>query len=122
MPVYTSAMIAAFESCNGMVVPDRLAAFLQSRGSGVYGAVEIHDLGVIFDRYAEFFDDPAQIFSRYLPFGCNNDTQGLWVLDLSRERAKFAKIWHETVPDDWTDETWRDLADTRDPELEAIGI
>ncbi len=32
-----------------------------------------------------------------------------WVVDSNRELA--ASIWHETLPDDWPDESWLDYAD-----------
>ena len=54
--------------------------------------------------YEPFFDDPAQIFAPYFPFGCNDYDQELWVIDADKERA--ATIYHETVPDDWPAEDW----------------
>lgn len=58
----------------------------------------------VWELYELFFDDPAQMFTLYSPFGCNNVKQEVWVIDGPRELA--ASIWHETVPDDWPEERW----------------
>jgi hypothetical protein len=55
------------------------------------------------------FDDPAQLFSSYFPFGCNNATQEMWIIDGARELA--ASIWHETVPESWPEEQWLSYAE-----------
>lgn len=122
MPAYSDGQISAFETANALRLPGRLSSFLREHGPGRYGDIEIHPLEQIHGIYADFFDDPEDLFSRWLPFGCNNLTQELWVLDISEPPPKFAKIWHETVPDDWADEGWRAFADCADPELASVGI
>jgi hypothetical protein len=74
-------------------------------GYGSVGDVaEIYHPSAVQEMYETFFDDPAQLFQLYFPFGCRNSKQEVWVIDAAVERA--ASIWHETVPDDWPDEEW----------------
>lgn len=72
-------------------------------GNQIYHPTEIVDL------YEPFFDDPSQLFAPYFPFGCDNTEQSIWVIDADRELA--AEIPHDTVPDDWPDETWLEYGD-----------
>jgi hypothetical protein len=67
---------------------------------------ELYHPAAVRGLYEHFFDDPAILFHPYFPFGCNNGEQELWVIDATAERA--ASIWHETVPDDWSEEKWLD--------------
>jgi hypothetical protein len=125
MAAYTPQEINVFEHDNRVKLPDRLCSFLRVHGPGHYEYIEIYSLDQIYGIYADFFDDPTEIFSRWLPFGCNNNTQELWVLDLSTSSPKFAKIWHETVPDAWDDEnwvSWSSFADATDSEFDLIGM
>jgi hypothetical protein len=122
MASYSRDQIAEFENANFIRLPDRLASFLCANGPGRYGDIEIHPLDQIRGAYADFFDDPSELFTKWLPFGCNHHTQELWVLDISGPSPRFARIWHETVPDDWADEHWRGFADCADAELDSIGI
>jgi hypothetical protein len=112
----------AFETEHGVRIPSRLSAFLINRGPGIYGEVEIHAPQDVLLRYHDFFDNPRDLITRYFPFGCNNRTQEMWVLDLSRSVACVAKIWHETVPDDWAEEEWVPFETCRDPEFDHVGI
>jgi len=54
--------------------------------------------------YAQFFEDASVLFAPYFPFGCDNNTQDLWVIDAASEKA--ASISHDVHPDDWPDEEW----------------
>ena len=92
------------------------------RGAGTYGDVEVHPLETVYSRYSTFFDDPSQIFSSYLPFAVNVRKQDIWVLDVSAGEARFAKISHETVPDDWPDERWVQFSGNDDLELQVLGL
>ncbi len=68
------------------------------------GSQEIYHPESIRSLFEEFFEDPSMIFSRYVPIGCDNGTQEIWVID--QERSMAASISHETVPDDWPEEEW----------------
>jgi hypothetical protein len=125
MAAYTPEEINAFEHDNRVKLPDRLSSFLRVHGPGHYGDIEIYPLDQIYGIYEDFFDDPSQIFRQWLPFGCNNKTQEMWVLDLSASSPEFARIWHETVPDAWDDEnwvSWASFADATDSEFDLIGM
>ncbi|MBX7210024.1 MAG: SMI1/KNR4 family protein [Verrucomicrobiaceae bacterium] len=78
--------------------------FGQNAGSALNTTKEIYHPAAIKGLYETFFNDPDMLFARYLPFGCDNQTQELWIIDVSQQMA--ASIWHETVPDDWADESW----------------
>ncbi len=65
---------------------------------------EIYHPESIRGLFESFFDNPGQIFSRYVPIGCDNDAQEIWVID--QERGVAASISHEIVPDDWPEEDW----------------
>ncbi len=68
-----------------------------SSDSAIYHPLEVCEL------YGSFFDD-SRLFNPYFPFGYQSQTQEMWVIDASAEKA--ASIWHETVPDDWPEEEW----------------
>lgn len=87
--------------------PDLYRKLLIDVGAGEFGKeemMEIYHPEEIWDLYEPFFEDPDQIFNPYFPFGCNNRTQELWVIDSRQKKA--AAISHETVPDDWDEEEW----------------
>jgi hypothetical protein len=100
MTALTSAQIDAIEAAVGI----RLRLLMEFGPGPVGGAAEIYHPSSVRDLCEPFFDDPAQLFDPYFPFGCQNRNQELWVIDAAAERA--ASIWHETVPDDWPDEQW----------------
>jgi hypothetical protein len=122
MAAYSRDQIVAFENAHSLRLPERLASFLCGHGPGRYGDIEIHQPDQIRDVYTDFFDDPGELFTKWLPFGCNHQTQELWILDISGPSPRFARIWHETVPDDWADEDWRGFAGCADGELDSIGL
>jgi len=68
-----------------------------------FDAVIYHPLAVE-EIYQHAFDDPAELFDPYFPFGCQNVTQEIWVIDASKDVA--ATVWHETFSREWEDEDW----------------
>jgi len=68
-----------------------------------FDAVIYHPLAVE-EIYQNAFEDPEELFNPYFPFGCQNITQELWVIDASREAA--ASVWHETFSREWENEEW----------------
>ena len=80
----------------GEFEPDPGAVFASTR--------EIYHPSNIRGLYESFFDDPGDLFRRYFPLGCNNQTQEVWIVHVSTGRV--ASISHETVPDDWEREEW----------------
>lgn len=78
--------------------------FGQKGGTALNTTREIYHPTAVRELYEPFFDDAGLLFAPYFPFGCNNETQELWIIDDSLKRA--ASIWHETVPDDWSEEEW----------------
>ena len=106
MPPYTREQIEAFEAANRVMIPDRLVRFLLSVGPGQFNDVEVYRPEDVRGLYEDFFDNSGVLFARYLPFGCNNRKQEVWVLDVSVSPVRYSKICHETVPDDWPEERW----------------
>lgn len=111
----TTQEIAEIEKTLGVTLPGLYRKLLLELGFGRYGqrsdckwntTRELYHPSAIRDLYVLFFNDSDHLFHPYFPFGCNNEKQELWVIDSSVERA--ASIWHETVPDDWSDEEWLD--------------
>jgi hypothetical protein len=97
----------------GIVLPPLYRTILIERGFGSYGqrancalntTREIYHPESVTELYGSFFDDPSMLYAPYFPFGCNNETQDLWIIDAARGLA--ASICHETVPDDWPDAEW----------------
>jgi len=94
----------------GAKLPALYRKLLVEFGHGRFASTaEIYHPSVIRGLYKSFFDDPAQLFDVYFPFGCHNERQELWVIDVSTQRA--ASIWHETLPDDWLEEDWLEFDD-----------
>lgn len=111
MPTMTHAEIDAAEAAIGVRLPTLYRQLLAALGDGRNGDHEIYHPGAVRELYESFFDDPTQLFAPYFPFGCDNWLQELWIIDAEAERA--ASIWHETVPDDWPEETWLPFDDWR---------
>jgi hypothetical protein len=110
MKPLTNPQMDDLEKSIGVVLPGLYRKLLLMIGYGttdsgkqLYHPLEIRPL------YAPFFDDESQLFHPYFPFGCSNHSQEIWVIDVNRELA--ASIWHETVPDDWPEESWLDYAE-----------
>lgn len=115
-----NAEIDAIERALGCRLPGLYCKLLVEEGYGPLGdSAEIYHPAEVRKLYEPFFDDPARLFDPYFPFGCQNATQELWVIDASTERA--ASISHETVPDDWPGEEWlpyeRWIQECLEPEL-----
>lgn len=104
MHIFTPAEIDAVQAALGRDIPALYRRLLTERGHGREGDIEIYHPLRIRALYEPFFDDPSQLFSAYFPFGCNNRTQEIWIIDL--RSGKAASIWHETVPEDWPEEEW----------------
>ena len=88
----------------GHKLPGLYRKLLVEEGFGSFGTREIYDPKRITEIYGCHFEDPKDLFNRYFPFGCDNETQELWIISVADERA--ATIWHETHPDDYLDEDW----------------
>jgi len=104
MQTMTLAEIEAAEAAIGVRLPTFYRQLLVEAGHGRNGDYEIYHPAAVRELYEPFFDDPSQLFAPYFPFGCDNRLQELWIIDAAAARA--ASIWHETVPDDWPEETW----------------
>lgn len=111
MPTLTLAEIDATEAEIGARLPSFYRQLLVEVGHGQNGDWEIYHPIAVRELYEPFFDDPAQLFNPYFPFGCNNHLQELWIIDASAGRA--ASIGHETVPEDWSEEKWLTFDDWR---------
>ncbi len=118
MTPLTNAEIDAIESCLGVQLPGLYRKVLVEIGHGTYGqradakwntSKEFYHPDSVAELYQDFFDDPSMLFTRYFPFGCDNDKQEVWIVDANKEKA--ASIWHETHPDDWEEEQWMEYAD-----------
>jgi hypothetical protein len=105
MPTLTNIEIDLVERNFGVTLPGLYRKLLVGVGFGRVGTYcEIYNPADVRDLYEPFFDNPQQLFDPYFPFGCNNRTQDMWIINAATERA--ASIWHEMVPDDWSDEEW----------------
>ena len=99
------ADIAALEASLGHPLPDVYRDLLTSVGFGrlddgrtVYHPNEIADL------YAHHFEGDDDLFNLYFPIGCDESEQTIWLVDVSL--GKVATIYHDTHPDDYSDENW----------------
>jgi hypothetical protein len=105
MPPLSNPEIHDIERNLGHKLPGLYHRLLFEIGPGRFGtAAEIYHPLTVRELYEPFFDDPGQLFRQYFPFGCQNKLQELWIIDAAAEKA--ASIWHETVPDDWSEEEW----------------
>lgn len=90
----------------GVGLPFAYRELLKQRGPGrSTDNTEIYHPSEIEELYKPFFADPTELFTKYFPFGCNNSTQELWVIEV--ERGLVASISHDTVPEDWPAEAWQ---------------
>jgi hypothetical protein len=113
MDKLTNQEITEVEKTLGLPLPGLYRKLLIEIGFGRYGqrsdcksntTKELYHPEAVRGLYAPLFNDPSALFHPYFPFGCNNHTQELWVIDSAAERA--ASIWHEAVADDWPEEEW----------------
>jgi len=97
----------------GVQLPSLYRDLLLQRGHGVYGekpdaqtnhSKEIYHPEMVEELYEPFFEDANLLFAPFFPFGCDNRTQEIWVIDAGR--GLVANISHETHPDDWEQEVW----------------
>ena len=114
----TNAEIDAIESRLGVRLPGLYRKLLVEVGHGAFGqradaewntSKELYHPDDVAGLYCDFFDDHSVLFSRYFPFGCDNDKQEVWVIDAAQEKA--AGISHETHPNDWNEGPWVEYAD-----------
>ena len=87
-----------------MSLPPALREFLHAKGAGTYGNVKIYQPEQVDGLYREFFDDPSELFTVYLPFGERTHEQEMLIYRITDNT--YASIWHETVPDAWSEEDW----------------
>jgi hypothetical protein len=104
MAALTPTEIDAVVAAVGVPLPNLYRQLLAEIGPGRFGDRELYHPAAVRDLYEPYFDDPAQLFAPYFPFGCDNRLQEIWVIDAAR--GMVASIWHETLPDDWPDEPW----------------
>ena len=105
MQILVASEILEIEKELGQQLPKLYIDILTRYGFGISDEkTEIYHPREVRELYESFFDDPRQLFHPYFPFGCNNRTQVIWIIDNST--GKTAVIWHETVPDDWPEEDW----------------
>ena len=113
MSPISNTEIQSLETQLGSPIPGLYRKLLGEIGHGSFGqqATASHNTSLIIyhpleiaDLYGYHFDDPALLFGTYFPFGCNNETQELWIIDVTHEKA--ASIWHETHPEDYPNEGW----------------
>ena len=104
MKAWTNIEVDAVESELQLKLPGLYRKLLVEIGHGNAGDIEIYHPKEIQQLYEFHFEVPSDLSRVYFPFGCNNRTQELWLIDISKETA--ATIWHETHPDDYPDERW----------------
>jgi hypothetical protein len=100
----TNFQIDEIESELGLELPGLYRKLLVEIGHGEYGDIEIYHPKEINGLYEFHFEVPSELFNVFFPFGCNNRTQEIWLIDPSKELA--ANIWHETHPESYPDEGW----------------
>ena len=100
----TNAEIDRLEEALGQQIPGLYRKLLVEEGFGSSGDLRIHHPSEIAQIYKYHFDDPADLYTRWFPFGCNERLQEIWLIDPQTETA--ASIWHETNPDDYEEEQW----------------
>jgi hypothetical protein len=61
--------------------------------------------------YKDFFDNPNDLWNKYIPFGCNDNHQTVFIYN--NNTGKIANIWQESVPEDWDDGIWVDLCEAK---------
>jgi hypothetical protein len=114
----TNSEVTRAEGRLGIALPGLYRKLLVEIGHGIYGqkkecpsntTKEIYHPESVRKLYEAFFEDQSALFSPYFPFGCDNEKQELWIIDATREKA--ASIWHETHPDDWSEERWMSYED-----------
>ena len=88
----------------GHDLPGLYRNVLIEEGFGEFDDFRIYHPSEIVGLYEHHFEDSADLFSRWFPFGCNERLQEIWVIDPKSETA--ASIWHETHPDDYEEEEW----------------
>ena len=117
MKKLTNSEISEIEIRIGIELPGLYRKLLVEVGYGEFRETdtsfntkkEIYHPEKVRELYEPFFDDPNELFDPYFPFGCNNETQDLWIIEGKKEKA--AAIPHETVPEDWVDEEWLSYED-----------
>lgn len=100
----------------GIVFPALYEKALREIGDGYFFSepdsdgkqpLEIYHPKSIQNLYEHHFDDPEDLFNRYLPFGCDNHRQDIWIIDITT--SKVATIYHEILPNEWEQEDWVDF-------------
>ena len=104
METLTNFEIDEIESELGFELPGLYRKLLAEIGHGEYGDIEIYHPRAIHKLYEFHFEVPSDLFRVYFPFGCNNRTQEIWLIDPTKEVA--STIWHETHPESYPDEIW----------------
>lgn len=110
MKTLTPSQIDEVEKSLGVTLPAFYRKLLVEVGHGrlplgrqIYHPAEIGAL------YGSLFHGPSKLFHPYVPFGCDDRLQIMWVIDCNLKQV--ASIWHETEPADWPAEAWLDYAE-----------
>lgn len=106
MKLLTNKEIDEIESSLGRGIPRFYRKLLVEIGFGESGDIVLYHPKEIDDLYELKFDKEKLLYKKYFPFGCNNRTQELWIIDL--EQDCVASIYHETYEDDWPQEDWKE--------------
>ena len=106
MKLLTNIEIDEIEDALGREIPRFYRKLLVEVGFGESGDVELYHPKEVDELYEFKFDDDELLYKKYFPFGCNNRTQEIWIIDI--EQDKVASIYHETHEDDWPQEDWKE--------------
>ena len=105
MTVLSNRQLDDFEMAKKTKIPEALRVFLTTEGPGTYDNLEIYDPDQVEEQYGPFFDDPADLFSVYLPFGDLKLQQELLIFRVTDNM--WARIWHEYIPEMWPEQDWQ---------------
>lgn len=109
MTPLSNAEIDELETALDHRLPGLYRKLLVEVGFGTRGDLRIYHPSEIAQIYQYHFEDSADLFARWFPFGCDERRQEIWLIDPVTETA--ASIWHETHPDDYEDEDWLSYED-----------
>jgi hypothetical protein len=85
--------------------PYELLKILRSISPG-YGTA-IFDPANVEMLFKDFFENPNDLWNKYIPFGCNEKKKTVFIYN--RENRKAACICDESVIEDWNDGIWVNL-------------
>lgn len=105
VPPMSEERIREVEKQLGHTLPKFYRTLLSRFGHGrIAGPERIADPLEILAAYEFHFENPADLFTKYFPFGSDESDQTIWLIDMDTQL--IATIWHETHPDDYPEEDW----------------